>query len=46
MTFDSNFKVFSLIEDIVEILVVQLGPKERVPVHCSESVRVLSAYNT
>ena len=46
VTLDGNPKLFSFVEDIVEILRVQLGPKEGVPVHCSESGKVLRGYNT
>lgn len=46
MALDGNFKLFSLVEDIVEISSVQLGPKEGVPVHCSGLGKVLRVYNT
>ena len=40
MSFDGYSELFRLVEDIVEILVVQLGPEEGVPVHCSRSDKV------
>lgn len=40
MSLDCNFKLFRLVEDIVEILCIQLGSEKRVPVHCSESGKV------
>lgn len=40
MSLDGDSKFLRLVEDIVEILVVQLGPEERVPVHFSRSVEV------
>ena len=39
MTPDGDLKLSNLVEDIVEILSVQLGPKEGAPVDCTKSVR-------
>jgi hypothetical protein len=38
---DGNSKLLRLVEDIVEILGVQLGPEEGVPVHYSKLANVL-----
>ena len=46
VTLDGNLKLFSLIENIVEISIVQLGPKKGVPVHCSESAKALRVCNS
>ena len=36
MSLDGNFELFRLVEDIVEVLGIQLGPEKRVPMHCSK----------
>ena len=40
MALDGNFKLLRLVEDIVKILGIQLGPKEGVPVHCPTSAKI------
>jgi hypothetical protein len=45
MSFDRNFKLLRLVEDIVEILGIQLGPKKGISVHYSKLVNALK-YNT
>lgn len=41
MSLDGYFKLLRLVEYIVEILGIQLGPEERVPVHCFGSTNVM-----
>jgi len=41
VTLDGNLKLVRFVEDIVKVLGIQLGPEEGVPVHYSESVKIL-----
>ena len=40
VSLDGDSKLLRLVEDVVEILVIQLGPEEGVPVHCYRSAKI------